>query len=477
MAARSGSLEDEFSCPVCCEIFRDPVVLKCSHSFCKACLQQFWKTKPNRECPVCRRRSSLHNPPVSLVLKNVAECLVKEKSLNPAGKSQMMWNVHGEKLKLFCLDDEEALCFVCHTSKRHRRHKLCPIEEAALDFKEQLKVALDSLKNKLKHLYDVKQECDDTAHYMKAQAYQTVRQIKEEFDKLHKFLEDEEAARIVALRDEEERKSQMMRKKIQNITREILSLSHTIIAISDDIRANDESFLQNYKNTKSRAQHTFQDPEPVPRALIDVSKHLSCLKYKVWKKMLRIVQYTPVTLDPNMAYAWLTLSADLTSVSNSGEMQEVPDNPERFDHFVFVLGSEGFISGKPFWEVEVGDKIDWVLGVAKESVSRKGMISGSPEGGFWTVSFCAGDYIAMTTPRTQLTLKRKPWKIRVQLDYERGEVSFSDASHMTPIYTFKDKFTERMYPFFCPGANINGNNPGPLKICPVKVAAWNSNVW
>uniref|UniRef100_A0A8C6TV85 RING-type domain-containing protein n=1 Tax=Neogobius melanostomus TaxID=47308 RepID=A0A8C6TV85_9GOBI len=35
-------LEDELSCPVCCEIFKDPVVLKCSHSFCSSCLLEFW---------------------------------------------------------------------------------------------------------------------------------------------------------------------------------------------------------------------------------------------------------------------------------------------------------------------------------------------------------------------------------------------------------------------------------------------------
>uniref|UniRef100_A0A667XEA3 RING-type domain-containing protein n=1 Tax=Myripristis murdjan TaxID=586833 RepID=A0A667XEA3_9TELE len=68
VSSRSGSmLEEELSCPICCEIFKDPVVLKCSHSFCRACLQQFWnKKKARRECPVCRRKCSLTEPTVSL---------------------------------------------------------------------------------------------------------------------------------------------------------------------------------------------------------------------------------------------------------------------------------------------------------------------------------------------------------------------------------------------------------------------------
>ncbi len=34
-----ASLSEDFSCPVCNEIFKDPVVLSCSHSVCKECLQ------------------------------------------------------------------------------------------------------------------------------------------------------------------------------------------------------------------------------------------------------------------------------------------------------------------------------------------------------------------------------------------------------------------------------------------------------
>uniref|UniRef100_A0A671K863 RING-type domain-containing protein n=1 Tax=Sinocyclocheilus anshuiensis TaxID=1608454 RepID=A0A671K863_9TELE len=67
--------EDDFSCPVCQEIFKNPVVLSCSHSFCKGCLQQFWRTKKTQECPVCRRRSSRDDPPVSLVIGSLRLCL------------------------------------------------------------------------------------------------------------------------------------------------------------------------------------------------------------------------------------------------------------------------------------------------------------------------------------------------------------------------------------------------------------------
>ncbi|XP_023133726.2 E3 ubiquitin-protein ligase TRIM39 [Amphiprion ocellaris] len=492
VSSRSGSmLEEELSCPVCCEIFKDPVVLKCSHSFCRACLQQFWnKKKARRECPICRRKCSLTEPTVSLALKNVADTFLREKERqtatdgtgagstgDEAGMVEVKCDTHGEVLKLFCLDDFEVLCCVCHTSKKHQGHRVCPLEEGAQDLKAELKTELIPLKKNLRRLYEAKQECDDTTVHIKNQTQGTEKQIREEFEQLREFLQKEEAARLAVLQQEDEEKKELVRKKSDSITRDILTFSHAVIAIENEIASSDALFLQNYINTKKRAQIPQKDPEKVSGALINVAKHVSSLKYRVWEKMMELVQYTPITLDPNTAYSWLSLSADLTSVANRGSLLKLPDNPERFGHFVFVLGSEGFTSGRHAWEVEVGDKVDWMLGVVKESIDRKGRISGCPEGGFWMISHYEGEYSAMTRPSTTLHLEGELTRVRVQLDYDAGEVTFSNPVSMTPIYTFTDFFTEKMYPFFCPGANINNNNPCPLKICPAKVAAWNSATW
>ncbi|XP_029364524.1 tripartite motif-containing protein 35-like [Echeneis naucrates] len=487
VTSRSGSmLEEELSCPICCEIFKEPVVLKCSHSFCRACLQQFWnKKKARRECPVCRRKCSLTEPTVSLALKNVADTFLREQERKTAaagtGEETAMVEVkcitHGEVLKLFCMDDFEVLCLVCHTSKRHQGHSVCPLEEGAQDLKAELKKELIPIKKNLRQLYEAKQECDDTTVHIKNQTQATEKKINEEFEQLRDFLQREEATRLAALQQEDEEKRELVKKKSESITRDILTYSHAVIAIENEIASSDALFLQNYTNTKKRAQIPWKDVDKMPGALINVARHVSSLKYHVWEKMVELVQYTPITLDPNTAYSWLSLSADLTSVANSGSLGQLPDNPERFGHFVFVLGSEGFTSGNHAWEVEVGDKEDWMLGVVKESIDRKGRISGCPEGGFWMISHYEGEYSVMTRPRALLHLEGELTRVRVQLDYDNGEVIFSNPASMTPIYTFSDVFTERMYPFFCPGANINKNNPKPLKICPVKVAVWNSATW
>ncbi|XP_064197540.1 E3 ubiquitin-protein ligase TRIM35-like [Anguilla rostrata] len=460
MASGFSLMEEELSCPVCSEIFRHPVLLSCSHSFCKACLQTYWEQKGSRECPVCRRRSSKDTPPYNLSLRNTCEAFLKERSQRAKAGSEVLCSLHSEKLKLFCLVDQIPVCLVCQTSRKHENHKLLPVQEAAEEYKEKLRTALAPLQEKLKAFNAVKLICDQTAEHIKSQAQHTERQIKMEFEKLQQFLKDEEAARITALREEEEQKSQMMKENIEKMTEEISSLSEQIRAIEQELGAEDVSFLQSYKDTQNRAQCTLADPEKVSGALIDVAKHLGNLKYRVWEKMLGTVQYTPVTLDPNTAHPNLSLSEDLTSVRRSDERQQVPDNPERFDGRWCVLGSEGFSSGRHCWDVEVGDD-DWVVGVAKESISRKGPVYLCPAAGVWSIELLNGTYKALTFPRTTLTVQREPQRVRVQLDWDRGEVSFSDPSENTPLYTFKHSFTGRIFPFF---------NPESLQICPLKVS-------
>uniref|UniRef100_A0A4W6BV28 RING-type domain-containing protein n=1 Tax=Lates calcarifer TaxID=8187 RepID=A0A4W6BV28_LATCA len=213
--------EEDLCCPVCQEVFRDPVVLSCSHSFCKDCLRRWWREKQTQDCPVCKRRSSREDPPVSLV------------------SSEALCSLHSEKLRLFCLDHQQPVCVICLHSVTHKNHSFSPIDEAAEQHKKELQETLESLKKKLKSLEKVKVKFDQTAEHIKVQARHTERQIKEQFKKLHQFLEEEEEARMAALREEEEQKSQMMKEKMEALSREIAALSHTVRATEDELRAED----------------------------------------------------------------------------------------------------------------------------------------------------------------------------------------------------------------------------------------------
>ncbi|KAL7859139.1 hypothetical protein SRHO_G00142860 [Serrasalmus rhombeus] len=465
MAARNPLSEEELSCPVCCDIFRDPVVLSCSHSVCKTCLQKFWETKGSRECPVCRRRSSRALPPCNLVLKNVCEALLQSRSHRSSAGSEGLCVLHNEKLKLFCLDDQQPVCLVCHLSKTHKDHNCCPADEVVIDFKNKLQSALEPLQKNLRVLEEAKQDYDQTAAHIKTQAQHTERQIKKEFEKLHRFLRDEEAARIAALKEEEEQKSQLMRRKIEEMNGEISALSDTIRNIEKEMEAEDVLFLQNFKSTEQQAQLTPKDPEKTSGALINVGKHLSNLKFRVWENMQEVLQYTPVTLDPNTVHPHLHLSDDLTAVENRQQRSSLPDNPERFDEWWSVLGSEGFNSGIHCWDVQVGDSENWSLGVITESVTRKGI---SFSGSVWRLGYdksfntiwiiCPGQSVHSFTP------KEKPQRVRVQLDWDRGKVTFTDLLTNTHLHTITHTFTQRVLPLFWNGS------VHPLRILPVKTS-------
>ncbi|KAF7709245.1 zinc-binding protein A33-like isoform X1 [Silurus meridionalis] len=377
--------------------------------------------------------------------------------------SKFLCSQHSEKLNLFCLDDQQPVCLVCRDSRKHTNHKFRPVNEAVTDLKEELKTALNHLQEKLNTIETSKLNCSQIAEHIKIQDQNIACQIKEEFEKLHQFLRDEEASRLAALREEEKQKSQIMKEKIEKLSRDISTLSDTIRAIEKEMSAEDVLFLQNYKATVERAQCTLQHPEELSGTLIHVPKHLANLKFKVWEKMQNIVQYTNVTLDPNTAHPKLIVSNDLTLVRTSDEDQHLPNNPERFNELLCILGSEGFNSGTHCWDVKVGDSTVWVVGVMTESAQRKGKINS--RSGLWYLRYYDGIYNACSTPEQSIPIKvvNKLQRIRVQLDWDKGKLSFSDPLTKTHIFTFTHAFNEKILPLINVGCKVS-----PMKIISLK---------
>ncbi|KAK2916893.1 hypothetical protein Q8A67_001267 [Cirrhinus molitorella] len=448
--------EDDLSCPLCCEIFKDPVVLSCSHNVCKECLQQFWRSEENQECPVCRRRSSSSQPPCNFELQNLCDVFQKERNERSLSGSEEICSVHSENFKLFCLEDKQPVCLMCKDS--HVNHTFKPISEIVSSCKEELNTALKTLQKNLKHEEKNMVELEKMVQHIKSQAKQTEHQIKQQFEKLHQILRDEEEAAISALREEEEQKKQMMKEKLEEINRHISALSLTIKDTEEMMKDNDICFIKKFPVTVERVQISQPDPQIPSGALIHVPRYLGNLPFRVWKKMQDIVQNTPVILDPNTAHPDLILSDDLTSMRWSEYSQPLLDNPERFDECLCVLGSEGFNSGTHCWDVEVNESKHWSVGVTTASNQRKGDEFFKTD--VWSVRY---DQYGRSE-KFGFPVKRKIERVRVYLDYDRGTLSFSDPVTNTHLHTFTITFTDTVFPLF---RNLDETNY--LRILPVKL--------
>ncbi|XP_075960642.1 nuclear factor 7, brain-like [Anarhichas minor] len=474
MAEKNPLFESFLNCHVCSETFRDPVSLSCNHSFCSSCLQLFWKQTKNTNCPICKRKSSKNFPYVNFPLKELADSFAERQKTGSSEtekgekKVEVVCSKHGEETKLFCKDEERVVCPVCDFSL-HQSHKVVPLEQAVSDLKDQLRSDLESLQDKRDKHKQVEETYNEMIQHSKKQLLSTEKQIRAEFNKLHQFLKEEEESRLAALTEEEEQKGKTISREMKMIQEQISSLSDSISAVEEDLQKHNVSFLSSYKATQTRArvQSSLSDPQLVSGALIDVAKHLGNLSFRVWEKMKDKVHFSPVILDPNTANPFLSLSDDLTSVRCGDTYQKLPDNPERFTKYANVLGSEGFSSGKHSWEVEVGDHPDWFVGLAKESVDRKGEILPSPEYGFWCLYHDSGKYTI--GPGQTVRVKKSLQRIRVQLDYDMGDVSFYDPEDMTHIYTHRDTFTEKLFPYIDIGKSGDAKT-ADIKMCQTDIS-------
>lgn len=163
-----------------------------------------------------------------------------------------------------------------------------------------------------------------------------------------------------------------------------------------------------------------------------------------------------VILDPDTAHPNLILSADGKQIRLGGIQQNVPNYSKRFTSVPCVLGKEGFSAGRFYFEIQVSQKMCWDIGVVRESINRKGNIIYRTDNGYWLVMMRSNEYFAPEHVAVRLSLKEKPQKVGVFVDYEKGLVSFYDADSWYHIHSFTQlSFTEKLYPFLSTCAIVN----------------------
>ncbi|XP_078497800.1 E3 ubiquitin-protein ligase TRIM39-like [Lissotriton helveticus] len=433
-AAQLGNLKEEATCSICLDYFTDPVTIDCGHNFCRSCITQSWKGRDgNLSCPQCREISGKSLRP-NRQLGNMVEML-KQFHLPPVKpQGENMCEKHEEKLRLFCAEDQRLICWVCRESKEHKTHSASPIEEAAEEHKVKLQGWLHLLKKQDKYFQESKIKEKEQYQTMRNKLRTEKKKLESEIDKLRQLLKENEQTLHGRLKEMEKIITMVENANITKLSNQITSLNAVITEIGKKCEASAWELLKDLRSTLSRCNNLkIQSPEVV----------------KIYK--------VTVTLDPDTAHPRLILSEGRRRVRRTDTAQHLPETPKRFTHYHCVLGSEGFTSGRHYWEVqplrEEGGGCE--VGVAAESVDRKGDFTSAPEGGVWAISGWEGQYTALTSPETPLSPREKPLKLGVYLDYEGGRLSLYNADSMELLYSFPQaRFTQRLFPYFGLGTGV-----------------------
>ncbi|XP_053475435.1 nuclear factor 7, ovary isoform X2 [Ictalurus furcatus] len=410
-----------------------------------------------------------------------------------ASASRPQCSKHGLCLDMFCRDDQTCVCAMCAEGDHHG-HSVVPARREMTVKKSQLGIMEAELQSLImareKKIEDIQISLVNIQENAQQEAEITVSMFRALIGSLERsqaeVLEVVEMGRAAA-----ELRSQAL---IRDLQLEITELRKRISTLSQLCQSNDYfSFFKTYPSLsavppmKSWTEVTLSADPTAGVVLKNVTEMMekvqdqlrklpqSCLHsamespVKQQPRLCKIQDYAlDVTLDRDSAHPRLMISEDCKQVYCTDHYQAVMDVPERFDRVVCVLGCQGFSSGRHYWEVHVGEKTDWDLGVVNRSIKRKGKISISPTNGYWLLSLRdQHEYAFRANPSMPIYLNPKPQKVGIFIDYEKGQVSFYNADTMALIFTNVYFFTETLYPCFSPCTNKSGKNEAPLVICPI----------
>ncbi|CAL8258293.1 unnamed protein product [Boreogadus saida] len=296
------------------------------------------------------------------------------------------------------------------------------------------------------------------------------REVRSEFQNLHSFLDEEESLDLERLRKARQKQVKQLRGRERKIAEQGKDLERAVTTLNSKLAEEDSpKLLKEIKDLIKRSMVRFVPPREVETE-VRAGQFVGPIQYRIWKHMKSCLypNITAVTFDPDTAHPLLTVSPSRASMwyEEDKDVAGCPANPRRFHYYYCVFGQQSFSTGRHYWEVEVGRKTSWRLGVARADVPRGEMAHSGTLSGIWTLALKSGTLVACTDPEpTGIVLSSHLLRVSVFLDCEQREVSFYNAHSMAPLYTFSlGRVAAPLVPFFNPCDSDDGRNTAPLAI-------------
>nr|XP_004671095.1 tripartite motif-containing protein 72 [Jaculus jaculus] len=467
MSAAPGLLHQELSCPLCLQLFDAPVTAECGHTFCRACLDRMGG-EPGADgtvpCPCCQAPTRPQALSTNLQLARLVEGLAQV----PQGHCEE----HLDPLSIYCEQDRALVCGVCASLGSHRGHRLLPAAEAHMRFKAQLPQQKMQLHEACMH----KEKSLAVLEHQLTEVEETVRQFRgavgDQLGKMRVFLAalegslDREAERVrgeagVALRRE--------MAGLNSYLEQLRQMEKVLEEVADKPQT---EFLMKYCLVTSRLQKILSESPPPARLDIQLPIISDDFKFQVWKKMFRALMpaLEELTFDPSSAHPSLVVSPSGRRVECSEQKAPpVGDDSRQFDKAVAVVAQQQLAAGEHYWEVEVGDKPRWALGVMAADAPRRGRLHAVPSQGLWLLGLRDGKvleaHVEAKEPRALRAPERRPARVGLYLSFSDGVLAFydaSDADALEPLFAFHERLPGPVFPFFDVCWHDKGKNAQPL---------------
>ncbi|XP_010773462.1 E3 ubiquitin-protein ligase TRIM39-like isoform X2 [Notothenia coriiceps] len=443
---------------------------------CDICTETKWKAV--KSCLVCLASYCDNHLQSHLT----APCLKRHQLTDPVENLEgRMCKIHEKPLELFCKTDQICVCMLCPVLD-HKSHEVIPLKEQFERKKADLGKTEARIHRKIQERRLKIEEFKNLSNVNKESGEREKADGVQVFNALIQSLEISKAELIEEIEAKQIETEKKAKAFIGELEQEISELIRERAEVEQLSRSKDYvHVLQSFASLKASAlskdwTEVSIDPPSHEGTLRNALDQLDETLGKEMDKALQIAELNRVqkcavdmVLDPDSAHHALMISADGKQVHHAAVNKKLSDTPKRFNPSCCVLGREGFSSGKFYFETVVREKTRWTVGVAKESIKRKGIIPLSPENGHWTIWLKNGDeYAALVGSPLKLSLDSKPQKVGVFVDYDEGLVSFYNVDTADLLYSFAGcSFAERIYPFFSPGLNDDGINSVPLTLSSV----------